>query len=97
MDSREDLQRHLAALLTRREALAAELKDLLVRVRHSRDIVGNPFYYSHPKNPDQSKANYTGYASHAITGPTFWQLWQVEADIARLQAILNDLPERDPQ
>jgi hypothetical protein len=97
MTNREELQQQLAALQERRAALAAELKELLVRVRQSRSIVGNPFYYSHPKHPDESIANYTGYSSLAVTRPTFWKLWQVEEEIARLRAALNDVPEPDPQ
>jgi hypothetical protein len=95
MTDREQLQQQLAALLAKRTVLAAELKDLLAPVRQSREILGNPFYYSHPKHPDQSRANYTGYASHAVTLPTFWQFAQVEAEIARLRATFNDLPEPD--
>jgi hypothetical protein len=92
MTNREQLQQQLAALLARREALAAELKDLLVRVRQSRSILGNPFYYSNPRHPDQSRDNYTGYASHAVLLPISQRLWQIDAEIARLRAALNDLP-----
>lgn len=95
MTHREPLQQQLAELLARREALAAQLKELLVRIRESRPILGNPFYYSHPKNPDQSKDNYTGYASHAVLLPTLQQLWQVDAEIARLRAALSDMAQGD--
>jgi hypothetical protein len=90
MANQEHLHQRLATLIARRDALAAELKDLLACVRQSRAIVGNPFFYSHPKQPDQSQANYTGCASHDVMRPTFWQFAQVEAEIGRLIAALNE-------
>jgi hypothetical protein len=96
MTNRVLLQDKLTAQLARREALAAELKDLLVRIRASRDILGNPFYDSHPKHPDQSEANYTGYTSFTMMLPLYQQLRQLDAEIARLRAALNDSrPEND--
>ena len=95
MANRQELQQQLSTLLERRAALAAELKDLLVRIRGSRDILGNPFYYSHPKNPAQSQANYTRYASLAVTVPMSRQLRQLDADIAALRAAMNDSRAED--
>jgi hypothetical protein len=44
---------------------------------------------------DQSKDNYTGYASHAVMLPTMQQLGQLKAEIERLSAASSDSPDGD--
>jgi hypothetical protein len=61
---------------------AARLPDI-------RAAFGNPFYYSHPKHPDEGKGNFTGPRSHEVSLPTVLELIDVEREIRRLEAELD--------
>ena len=85
MDDEENrLRQQLAALQAERAALAEELMHLAGRMPEIRRAFGNPFYYSHPEEPDEGIAHYTGNSSFEISAPTFWELKRVDRALARI-------------
>ena len=71
--------------------LLEEVVHLAAHIHDIRAAFGNPFYYSHPEEPDEGVSNYTGGRSHAVGMPTFLAFRRVERAIARLKARLQEL------
>jgi len=91
MDDNEEIPRlrqQLADVKARRAALLEEIVHLAARMPEIRREFGNPFYYSHPEEPDEGIANYTGNAS-ALGLPTISALHRVEREIERIRAELR--------
>ena len=86
-----ELRELLKAAEQRREALQAELIDLAALSPNIRAAFGNPFFYSHPTEPDEGEANYTGYSSHGVGLPTLLEFVHVVREIARLKGELSAL------
>jgi hypothetical protein len=66
--------------------LAAHIHDI-------RAAFGNPFYYSHPQEPEEGIANYTANSSHKIGMSTLLAFMRVERHVVRLNAQLRALEE----
>jgi hypothetical protein len=77
----ERLRAELSDAKARKAALVSEAVDLTARLPEIRAAFGNPFFYSHPENADESVANYTGNSSHEIGLPTFLALNRVDREI----------------
>jgi len=90
---RERLEAELAELETKRVQLVEELVHLAARVQETRKKFGNPFYYSHPEEPDEGIANYTANASHEAGMPTFQEFMRVERKLKRVRAELRRLED----
>jgi len=61
--------------------------------RHKkRRAFGNPFFYSHPEEPDEGIANYTGSSSHEFGFPTMRAWRRVEREINRLKVEVSPRP-----
>jgi hypothetical protein len=75
----------------RRAGLIEELTHLAARVPEMRRECGNPFFYSHPEEPDEGIANYTGDSSHAVGLPTLLAWRRVEREINGLEEQLSQL------
>jgi hypothetical protein len=85
------LREQLSEAKARRASLSEELVHFAVRVHEIRREFGNPFYYSHPAEPDEGIANYSANNSHAIGMPTFRAWRRVEREVERLHAELRRL------
>jgi hypothetical protein len=92
------LRERLSTLKAKRAALAEECVRMAVWIYEIRKEFGNPFYYSHPTEPDEGFANYTGNRSHEIgnslTSPgmlTLSEFMRVERDIAHVKEQLRQL------
>src|SRR5215470_5614294 len=85
----ERLEAKLAELRAKRVELVEELVHLAARMPEIRREFGNPFYYSHPEEPDEGVANYTANASAEIGLPTIWALKRIERELARIRAELR--------
>src|SRR5262252_1980665 len=85
------LRQQLAALNVRRAALVQECVDLAAWIPAFRKEFGNPFYYSHPTEPDEGIANYN--SNGHMGGQTLSDLTRVERELARLKEQLRRLGE----
>ena len=85
----ERLEAELAELRAKRVQLVEELVHLAARMPEIRREFGNPFYYSHPEEPDEGIANYTGNAIHEIGGPTLSAFFRTNREIERIRAELT--------
>lgn len=83
------LKAELAELKAERVQLLEEMVHLAARMPEIRREFGNPFYYSHPEEPDEGVANYTANASAEIGLPTIWALKRIERELARIRAELR--------
>ena len=64
-EMRAELVCALSEAKARRAVLAAELQAFAANVHGVRQALGNPFFYSpRPDDDPQSRAKFTGYASH---------------------------------
>lgn len=73
-----------AALLEEAQAFSASLHDI-------RAAFGNPFFYSHPENEDESEAHYTGASSHQVVLPTVLALRRVDRELSQINTLLREL------
>ena len=89
------LREQLADARARRAALFEEIVQFAALMPQIRKEFGNPFYYSHPEEPDEGMANYTGNASAAIGGPTLSAFFRVNREIERIRAELRRLEDHD--
>jgi hypothetical protein len=87
-DNREEverLQQQLSEAKAKRAALLEEIIHLAAKLPETRRKFGNPFYYSHPEEPDEGIANYAGNTSHEAAGmSTLRELRRVERELARI-------------
>jgi hypothetical protein len=75
----------------RRGALLEEINHLVAHLPETRRRFGNPFFYSHPDEPDEGIAHYTGNRSHDIGFPTMRAWRRVERELIRLKNELRQL------
>ena len=87
----EDLQRALAEATARRAAILAEVQELFARLPDIKAAFGNPFFFSHPENADESIENYTGPSSHKVALPTILALRRIEDEIRHTKEQLRGL------
>jgi hypothetical protein len=87
----ERLRIALADAKARRTSLIEELQHLAARLPEIRREFGNPFFYSHPEEPDEGIANYTGNSSHGVGLPTLLAWRRVERELNRLKEQLRQL------
>jgi hypothetical protein len=85
------LRQRLSDAEAKRAALSDELIHLTAWLPEMRRAFGNPFYYSHPEEPDEGIAHYTGNNSHGIGLPTLREFMRVERELARIKAVLGRL------
>ena len=86
----ERLLKELSEATVRRTALLAEAQEFAAMIHEIRAVFGNPFFYSHPENADESAAHYSGPSSHEVVEPTLLALRDVERE---LRTIRNQLLE----
>jgi hypothetical protein len=87
----ERLLKELSEATARKAALVAEAQELTARLPEIRRTFGNPFFYSHPEEPDESVANYTGSSSSEVFTPTIRALRRVDRELGRIKARLLEL------
>jgi hypothetical protein len=87
----ERLLKELSEATARKAALVAEAQDLTARLPEIRKTFGNPFFYSHPEEPDESVANYTGSSSFEVFTPTLRAIRRVDRELGRIKARLLEL------
>jgi hypothetical protein len=85
------LLNELSEATARKAALLSEAQDFAARLPEIRQAFGNPFFYSHPEEPDESFAHYTGWSSHEVFTPTFRALRRVDRELGRINARLLEL------
>jgi hypothetical protein len=83
------LRQQLSTLKAKRAALAEECLHLAAWIPAFRKEFGNPFYYSHPTEPDEGIANYNP-TSH-MGGQTLLDVMRVERELARIEKQLRRL------
>lgn len=84
-----DLQQQLLTLKAEKADLAEECVHLAAWIPEFRKQFGNPFYYSHPTEPDEGIANYNPN-SH-MGAQTLTAFMRVDRDIARIEGRLRQL------
>ena len=87
----ERLLKERSEAIARKTALLEEAIELAARIHEIRAAFGNPFFYSHPENADESVANYTGTSSHQVVLPTLLALQNVDRQLARINNALTEL------
>ncbi len=85
------LFKQLSEATARKAALLEEAQELFARLHDIRAAFGNPFYYSHPENPDESAARYTGQSSHEVMAPTVLALKRVDRELRQVKERLGEL------
>jgi hypothetical protein len=83
--------KELSEATARKAALVVEAQELTARLPEIRKTFGNPFFYSHPEEPDESVANYTGSRSSEVFTPTIRALRRVDRELGRIKARLLEL------
>ena len=83
------LKSELADALTHRARLHEELVHLTAHIHDIRAAFGNPFYYSHPEEPDEGIENYTGNSSHKLGLQSLLDYMRIEKKIGRLKEQLD--------
>ena len=81
----------LSEATARRTALLAEAQEFAARIHEIRAAFGNPFFYSHPENADESAAHYSGPSSHEVVEPTLLALRDVERELRKIKKQLLEL------
>jgi hypothetical protein len=81
----------LSEATARRTALLAEAQEFAARIHEIRAAFGNPFFYSHPENADESAAHYSGSSSHEVVEPTLLALRDVERELRKIKKQLLEL------
>jgi hypothetical protein len=85
----ERLLKELSKATARKTALLEEAQEFFARLHVIRAAFGNPFYYSHPENPDESAARYTGQSSHEVMLPTVLALKRVDRELRQINERLG--------
>jgi hypothetical protein len=89
----ERLRTELGEAEARKTALVTEAQNFAARIPEIRAAFGNPFFYSHPEDADESAAHYTGFSSHDVLLPTAMSLRRVDRQIRRIKDELLALGE----
>jgi hypothetical protein len=87
----ERLLRELSEATARKTGLVQEAVEFAARIHEIRAAFGNPFFYSHPENADESAAHYSGPSSHDVVLPTLLALGDVDRELAEIQEHLRKL------
>jgi hypothetical protein len=87
----ERLRQRRSDAAARRASLVKEADEFATRLGEIRTTFGNPYFYSHPSQPDESSANYTGASSHKVVLPTVLALRRVERELGEIDQRLRDL------
>jgi hypothetical protein len=82
--------------LTTKARLQEELVHLAAHIHDIRAAFGNPFYYSHPEEPDEGVEHYTGNSSHGVGLQTLLDYMRLEKTIGRLTEQLNAAERVEP-
>jgi len=85
------LRQQLSTLNAKRAVLLQECVDLAAWIPAFRKEFGNPFFYSHPTEPDEGIANYN--PNGHMGGQTLSDLMRVERELARITEQLRRLGE----
>jgi|SRR5215471_2244555 len=88
-----NLRQQLSTLEAKRAALAEECVRLAAWIPAFRKEFGNPFYYSHPTEPDEGIANYNPNAH--MGGKTLLDFMRVERELERIKDQLRRLGVSD--
>jgi hypothetical protein len=83
------LRERLSTLKAKRATLADECMHLAAWIPALRKEFGNPFYYSHPTEPDEGIANYN--PNGHMGGTTLSEFMRVERELARTKDQLHRL------
>ena len=81
----ERLLKERSEAIARQTALLAEAEEFAARLHEIRAAFGNPFFYSHPENADESAAHYSGPSSHEVVEPTLLALRDVERELRKIK------------
>jgi len=81
----ERLLKERSSVTARQTALLEEAQELAARIHEIRAAFGNPFFYSHPENADESAAHYSGQSSHEVGLPTLLALRDVHRELSKIQ------------
>lgn len=87
------LKWELAEAQERRRQLLEEIVHLAAQLPEIRRKFGNPFYYSHPEEPDEGIANYNPNRSDGRGSATWRGLKRIERELERIQARLRQLED----
>jgi len=88
----ERLLEKLSEARKRRTALAAEAQEFVGRIDEIRAVFGNPYFYTGAnRDPSESIANYSGFNSHDVLGPTAQSIRQIERELRRIKEQLREL------
>jgi hypothetical protein len=90
----ERLLQERSEATARKNALLAEAEEFAARIHEIRAAFGNPFFYSHPENADESAAQYTGRSSHEVVLPTLLALRAVDRELDKIRHQLLELGAR---
>ena len=86
------LLERLAEARKRRIALAAEAQEFVSRIDEIRAAFGNPYFYTGVnREPNESIANYSGFNSHDVLGPTVRSIRVIERELRRIKEQLHEL------
>ena len=88
-----NLRRQLSTLESKRAALAEECVRLAAWIPAFRKECGNPFYYSHPAEPDEGIANYN--PNGHMGERTLSDFMRVERELARIKDHIRRLGVSD--
>jgi hypothetical protein len=89
----ERLKAELDELNAKRAQLFDEIFHLVAQIPENRRKFGNPFYYSHPEEPDEGIANYNPNAVDEHGWTTWRSLRRVERELERIRAELRRLED----
>lgn len=89
----QHLKWELAEAHTRRRQLLEEIVHLAAQLPEIRRKFGNPFYYSHPEEPDEGIANYNPNPGEGRGSATWRGLKRIERELERMQARLRQLED----
>ena len=84
-----DLRQQLSMLTAKSTALAEECVHLAAWIPAFRKEFGNPFYYSHPTEPDEGIGNYN--PNGHMGGSALSDLLRVHRELARIRESLRQL------
>ena len=91
-ERKREIQRltaELAELKAKRVQLFEDIFHLVAQIPEKRRKFGNPFYYSHPEEPDEGIANYNPNPGSEIGWQTWRSLRRVEQELERVRTELR--------
>ena len=89
---RADLHAKLSTAMERRIRIEQELRTHGDRIQQTRERLGNPYFFDpRPADHPESRAKYTGYASHDPALQLIRDFKEVEQEIRKILNRLNAL------